>query len=417
MSDMSYLDPPIEIAATGVRLKIIAARLRTGGMRPYEADDMIDFGSTEPLLVDIASVEVETLESCRDACLAGLSRPLVILDIANTGLNLSDAITIRRDRDIPLVKGRLNAMARRFARTLEFEIRAQTARHFGAGTTVPRQQTPALIFLGQGSPLFLSLQTALMERGVTITSALTRTATREYLTSRRFTAALLDMTSTGRDTNDLDTFTPGEWLNGLPVLALIDGDTHLMGDVRSILSQCDEIIECQDSEPGFADRVADLSKKYFAGSPLQPSASAPASAIDQSTGIFSRRFLEAHLERQMVVAGTRSDALSIMTLKLIGNQRTDAGALASLARLVQNLLRETDCPAVVDPGTIAVSLPLTTYRGGVQLAERIAMTVADRDPLSELFLSWRVVEKRAFHTAQTFLEAGLTGPFTRLEAA
>ena len=417
MSDMSYLDPPIEIAATGVRLKIIAARMRTGGMRPYVAADMIDFGSTDPLLVDIASVEVETLESCRDACLAGLSRPLVILDIANTGLNLSDAITIRRDRDIPLVKGRLNAMARRIARALEFEIRAETARHFGAATTVPRQETPALIFLGQGSPLFLSLQTALMVRGVTITSALTRAATREYLTSRRFTAALLDMTSTGRDTNDLDTFTPGEWLNGLPVLALIDGDTHLLSDVRSILSQCDEIIECQDSEPGFADRVADVSKKYFAGSPLQPTLSAPTSAIDRSTGIFSRRFLEAHLERQMLVADTRSDALSIMTLKLIGNQRTDAGALASLARLVQNMMRETDCPAVVEPGTIAVSLPLTTYLGGVQLAERIAMTIADRDPLSELVLSWRVVEKRAFHTAQTFLEAGLTGPFTRLEAA
>jgi hypothetical protein len=360
---------------------------------------------------------VETLESCRDACLAGHSRPLVILDIANTGLNLSDAITIRRDRDIPLVKGRLNAMARRCARALEFRIRAETAGHFGTAMIGPRQQSPALIFLGKGSALFLSLQTALMERGVSITSALTRTATREYLTSRRFTAALLDMTPTGCDTSDLDRFTPGEWLNGLPVLALIDGDPHLPGDVHSILSQCDEIIECQDSEPGFADRVANLSKKYFAGSPLQPGASAPTRAIDRSTGLFSRRFLEAHLERQMIVADTRSDALSIMTLKLIGNQRTDAGALASLARLVQNLTRETDCPAFVEPGTIAVSLPLTTYLGGVQLAERIAMTVADRDRLCEPALSWRVVEKRAFHTAQTFLEAGLTGPFTRLEAA
>ena len=80
-------------------------------------------------------------------------------------------------------------------------------------------------------------------------------------------------------------------------------------------------------------------------------------------------------------------------------------------------MRETDCAAVVEPGTIAVSLPLTTYRGGVQLAKRIATTIAEDDRLAELVLNWRVVEKRAFHTSQTFLEAGLTGPFMRLEAA
>ena len=109
MSDLSYMDPPIEIAATGVRLKIIAARLRTGGMRPYDAAETIDFGSTDPLLIDIASAQIETLERCRDACDAGLARPLIILDTANTGLHLSDAITIRRDRDLSLVRGRAHA--------------------------------------------------------------------------------------------------------------------------------------------------------------------------------------------------------------------------------------------------------------------------------------------------------------------
>ena len=119
----------------------------------------------------------------------------------------------------------------------------------------------------------------------------------------------------------------------------------------------------------------------------------------------------------MHVADTQSNALSIMTLKLIGNQRTDTGARVSIARLVQNLMRDTDCAAVVEPGTLAISLPLTTYLGGVQLATRLARTVKDQDPGCKCVLSWRVVEKRAFHTAHTFLEAGLTGPFTRLEAA
>jgi GGDEF domain-containing protein len=417
MSDLSYLDPPIEIAATGARLKIVAARLRTGGMRPYGAAETIDFDSADPLLVDLASVHVETLKLCRDACLATLRRPLIILDIANAGLTLSDTITIRRDRDLSLVKGRLSAMARRSARVSEVEIRAQTARLFGARTAARRPPEPALIYLGQSSPLFLSLQSALATHGVSLTSALTRTSTRAYLTRRRFTAALMDMTSSGHSVQNLDRFAPDEWLNGLPVLALIDGDSRLPEDVRSILLQCDEIIECQDGEPDVAVRILELIEGYLTESPLQPTASVPAAATDRVTGLFSRRFLEAHLERQMAIADNRCDALSIMTLKLTGNPRTVPSALASLAQCVQNLMRETDCAAVVEPGTIAVSLPLTPYRGGVHLANRIALAVSEQDLLIELILNWRVVEKRACHTAQSFLEAGLTGPFMRLDAA
>jgi GGDEF domain-containing protein len=227
----------------------------------------------------------------------------------------------------------------------------------------------------------------------------------------------MDMTSSGHSVQNLDRFAPDEWLNGLPVLALIDGDSRLPEDVRSILLQCDEIIECQDGEPDVAVRILELIEGYLTESPLQPTASVPAAATDRVTGLFSRRFLEAHLERQMAIADNRCDALSIMTLKLTGNPRTVPSALASLAQCVQNLMRETDCAAVVEPGTIAVSLPLTPYRGGVHLANRIALAVSEQDLLIELILNWRVVEKRACHTAQSFLEAGLTGPFMRLDAA
>ena len=417
MSDLSYMDPPIEIAATGVRLKIIAARLRTGGMRPYDAAETIDFGSTDPLLIDIASAQIETLERCRDACDAGLSRPLIILDTANTGLHLSDAITIRRDRDLSLVRGRLHAMARRSARMIEVEIRAETARQFGAAFAAQRPLEPALIYVGQSSPLFLSLQSALEAQGVSLTSALSQASTLEYLASRRFTSVLWDMTSSGFGIQNVNQFAVGDWLNGLPILALVDGGSRLSEDVRCMLSQCDDIIECQHGEPDVAARIADLVEKYLAACPVQPTAAIPAGATDRATGLFSRRFLEAHLERQMTVADKRSDALSILTLKLIGDRRSDPVALESLARCVQKLMRETDCPAVVETGTISLSLPLTTYRGGVHLANRIALAVSEQDPVSELVLSWRVVEKRAYHTAQSFLEAGLTGPFMRLEAA
>lgn len=253
MADMSYMDPIIEIVATRARLKIIAARLCTGAIHPCAAGDMIDFGSTDPLLVDMASVGVVTLERCQDACPAGYARSLIILDTANTRLLLSDTITIRQGRDIVRVKGRLTAMARR-------------------------------------------------------------------------------------------------------------------------------------------DRPDD-------------------------TGLFSRRFLQAHLERQMVVADTYSQALSIMALKPVGDRRAGENALAPLARCVQGLVGKTDFAAAVEPGTLAVSLPLTTYRGGVELARRMAARVAQEHALSGPGLTWRVIDMRAFHTAQTFLEAAPTGPFMRLQAS
>jgi len=50
MLDLSFLDPPIEVAASSPRLDMILSRLRAHGMRAYPASDPIDFEATEPLL-------------------------------------------------------------------------------------------------------------------------------------------------------------------------------------------------------------------------------------------------------------------------------------------------------------------------------------------------------------------------------
>ena len=167
MPDLTYMDPPIEVAATGVRFKIVAARLRSGGMRPYASGDRVDFEASDPLLIDLASVSKDVLQACRKACLRGLSRRLIILDTAEAGLFLSDVLTVRRDRDLVMLKGRLSAMARREARSMEVEIRAETAQAFGiVPSAASPDMVPELLYLGQSSPMFLSLQNALRAKGV-----------------------------------------------------------------------------------------------------------------------------------------------------------------------------------------------------------------------------------------------------------
>ena len=419
MSDTSYLDPPIEIAATSPRLEMILARMRSSGMRPYPASQPLDFNSTGPLLVDIASVTRMTLEHCARACAAGLSRPMAILDVADTGLNLSDVITLRRDRDLTMLKGRLAALSRRESRNMEVSIRAETAREFGLAPPVTAGDArPELIYVGEGSPIFLSLQGALKARGLSLTAAISRSTVRDYLSSRRFAAALFDLTSEeALETAYIEGPPSGDMLNNVPIFALVNGESQTSEAMKSIQAYPDEIIECQDKASLVANRIDVLARRYNAMRPITPSTALAPAARDLATGLFSRRFLESHLERQIEVAEQRAEPLSLVMLKLTGERRSERRVLKTLADCLQPLLRETDCAAALSAGILGISLPTTPYRGGARLATRIATHVADLDTLSDVVLNWRVVEKRAYHSAKTFLDSGLQGPFMRLEAA
>jgi two-component system cell cycle response regulator PopA len=419
MSDMSYLDPPIEIAATSPRLEMILARMRSTGMRPYPASEPPDFNSTGPLLVDIASVTRTTLEHCARACAAGLSRPMVILDVADAGLDLTDVITLRRDRDLAMLKGRLSALARRQARNMEVSIRAATAREFGITPPITaRDAAPELIYVGEGSPIFLSLQGALKSRGLSLTAAISSSTARDYLSSRRFAAALFDLTSDDAlETAYIEGPPSGDLLSNVPIFALVNGDSQTSEAMKSIQAHADEIIECQNQAPLVASRIEILARRYSAMRPITLSTDLPPAARDLATGLFSRRFLESHLERQIAVADQRAEPLSLVLLKLTGERRTDRKVLKAMAECLHPLLRDTDCAAALSAGILGISLPTTPYRGGATLATRIATHVSEAEVLADVVLSWRVVEKRAHHSAKTFLDSGLQGPFMRLEAA
>ena len=234
MSDMSYLDPPIEIAATSPRLELIMSRLRSSGLRPYAASEQLDFESNGPLLVDIESVSRTTLEYCARACMRGLSRPMIILDVSDVGLNLSDVITLRRDRDLTMLKGRLAALARRESRNAEVAIRAETARAFGMSPPDSSAHTsPELIYVGEGSPIFLSLQGALKARGLSLTAAISPSTVRDYLSSRRFTAALFDLTSEqALDAIHIQGPQAGDMLSSVPIFALAILFILMAGSIR-----------------------------------------------------------------------------------------------------------------------------------------------------------------------------------------
>ena len=420
MSDLSYMDPPIEVAATSPRLEMILQRLRTSGMRPRAAIEPVEFFEPAPLLIDLQSVGRQTIERCARACMMGLKRQLIILDADDTGLALTDAMTLHRDGDLSLLPGKLEAIARRAARAKEVEIRRETAIAMGAPLpNADPDATPDLLYLGNGSPLFLSLQGALKSRGIGVTAALSQRTAEDYLSQRRFAAALVDISANAADASSfIDWVQTGGQLTSLPVIGVIDRVSTLTAEHSSNIAASAEIVAVDGNLPAAIDRIEYLARRCLAEMPPVPDPSLSSKISDLVTGLFSRSFLEAHLVRQMAAAEDRKSPLSLITLKLTSETGPlSPAASRSLSQRLTPLLRETDCAAAFGAGTIVVSLPSTPYRGGVRLAERIAERVARTADLSGLTLSWRVVERRAYHTPKTLLGAGLTGPYSKIEAA
>lgn len=115
MNDLAYLDPPIEVLAASPRLDMILSRLRSGRMRPFRADFPISRASSEALLVDTKSLDRETLDHFIQN--AGETvRPILVLGDPAIATHFSNAVVVPRDRDLSVLRGRLDAVTRRSAR-------------------------------------------------------------------------------------------------------------------------------------------------------------------------------------------------------------------------------------------------------------------------------------------------------------
>ena len=151
MSDLSFLDPPIEIAAESPRTEMIFSRLKASGLRPYPAAHPIDFSAADPLLIDIATATRPILEALSRAAMVQVHRQIVLLDTSASQLpSAGETVILRRDRDLAGLKSRLTALARRSSRLREAEIRRDTAAAFGV--RIPQADltaVPSLLYIGE----------------------------------------------------------------------------------------------------------------------------------------------------------------------------------------------------------------------------------------------------------------------------
>lgn len=416
MIDLSFLDPPIEVAAAGPRLEMILTRLRSHGMRAYPASDPIDFDATEPLLIDLESLPVGLRE--RDIRLSDGAerRPLVLLTPDSQVADGVDALIVSRDSDLDMLRHRLASLVRRQARTAEFRIRMETAEKFGAAEiSPPPQRRPEVLYLGDGGVGFFSLRAALKAHDIPVTAALTLRTAADYLKSGRFAALLADLTPGGGDAaNHVDWSRAEASLTGTPLFVLTQSGADLTEAHLAALMVSTDLVEQSGDAEALAGRISRAISHHAASAPVLPAQLQATPSVDPDTGLFHRNFIKSHLERQISLSSERGEPLCVLTIKL---DEEFTPLLPELARVTRTCVRDTDCIAHFGNGTVIVSAPLTPYRGAVRLAERLMKAFARNSALEGLRLSWRVVEKRSYHTAGTLLAEGLSGPYTREYAA
>ena len=416
MSDLSFLDPPIEIAAEGARADLIFSRLRASGLRPYSAAYPLDFSAPDPLLIDIETATRPVLEALSRAAMVQVHRQVVLLDTSGAPLPTSgDAVFLRSDRDLPTLKSRLTALARRASRLREAEIRRDTAASFGVRIPLADfNAIPSLLYIGEGSPLYLSLQGPLRQRGIDLTAAISRDTARHYMGERRFAAALVDLESFGANAHATARWIAEEnGLGALPMIALTHPDLDLNAHQNSVISLATEVVDAAGRMATIASQIETVCRRLAALAPVMPAPTMASILTDSTTGLFSSRFLECHIARQMDVATQRVEPLSVLTFRLDPSLAVSAVVQQAFAELIRSQIRDTDCPALLAPGIFVISLPATPFRGGVRLADRISDVTARQAPLIGAGFGWRVIEKRAYHTPQSLLDAGLAGPMLR----
>lgn len=419
MLDFSFYDPPIEVAASSPRLEMIVARLKASGLRPYTAADAPDFSAPDPLLVDIESAPRVMLERLSRAAMIGTSRQVVILDTsARAAVQIDGVIHLRQDRDLAILKSRLAALARRASRQREASIRRETTLDLGAKLPpVDVDAVPALLYLGEGSPFFLSLQNGLTRRGVEMTAALSRQTARQHLTSKRFAAALIDITGARDDAGGIHQWiVEQDGLSGLPLIVAARPDTDFTERQLGLLSHAAAVIDPAGPEAAIITVIETQCRRLHAAAPMMPLPGLVLKVTDIVSGLFSRTFFEAHLPRQMKAATDQAESLSVLALRLDPAAAKSRDIQKAAGQTILRHIRDTDCAALMQPGVFAISLPATPYRGGVRLAERIDDALGGSG-FDHPGLSWRVTEKRNYHTPQTFLAASLIGPFVRTRIA
>ena len=418
MTDPLFLTCPIEVIAASPRLEMIKSKLRTAGLRPYVAEDKLS--QVDALFIDAMSASQEQLKLVHRQITRSTDRTIVLLSDGSTPA-IPNVIQIFGISDIESIPALLDMAARKRHRLQEVHLRAQTAKQIaGQNVYIPDSNALKLLFLGDGSSEFLALMAALRRDDVKMTAALTTLTAHQYLRDHQFDGMIVDIRrGTNVGSEFLSTYMSSDIAAKIPIYALRDKERVDPNYDSEQFTSITELVDANRDSDQLARTLTDLANYHAALTPLSPAQVNEYRIRDQFSPMFSATFLERHLHNQIEDVTDAPIPLCLMTLQITSRADGNAAgreAMPVLATSIQNALRQTDCAARLDWSTIGVSLSNTSYAGGVKLAQRLIGLLEEKHPciLRTCKLNWRVIERRAYHSATDLLSIGKTGPQTRV---
>ncbi len=392
--DHGFDNPQIEVLSESPRLEMLQARLRQAGLRPVRAAIPLDPARAEPLLLDTLTISSEQMRSfALDCAQSDATRLLVVLGAVPEALAALSILHLKDVDQIPTLLTRLSIRQREVRRQREHGLRSKTASKLGLQPNEgSKRQSHRILYLGESSLRFAPLRAALSNNQVDTVAALSQYTAQDYLSTGRFDAIVLHPQAPDDEAAKyLARFTPLAQ-NGSLKLFLIEEP-----GLRSQLppSQAHKVTSLLDATDApetiaidIASHLSNINRDVFRDNRLG------SRAHEQGTDLYTRPFLEAHLDTQFSECEATGEALSLLTVSITNNHEE----FKKVAAIVDKLLRDTDLAARLNANLICISLPATPYRGAVRLARRIEAAYDGQ-------LEWRAVERRRFHTIETLLAA------------
>lgn len=383
-NEQSFDAPVMHVVSESPRLEMLQARLRQAGIRPVPVRGNYLPPDSAPALIDLLTRDIQVQPED--------NRVLVTIGKQLDAPNKSE-IHLTDVGQIATLPARLAIRQREHLRRREIQLRARTSEKFAptAPAAQPREK-PRVLWLGHDAPFLNAIKASLASDDITLVAAISQLTAEDYLISGAFSTIVLCPSSMDDEAAKLlRTIKQIPMAQPPQVVLLLRPD--LANAFGHDIAGADQIVDLSPDLDFVAKRIQTIC--------MTPDTAADASyglsvsAQDPSTGLVSRDYLESHVEAQMAQADRLATSLS-----LIAVQFPSQADVKVLAQSVKPLLRETDLAARLDNSHICITLPNTQYRGAVVLARRIEETL-------DLAVTWRVIERRQFHTLKTLL-GGLT---------
>lgn len=332
---------------------------------------------------------------------------------SNSELELDVDIALSSDRALPLAKARFYFAQRTAARRAEVRLRQES--YIGMGYKLPpsiHDTCNDILYVGEASGHFLNLKSSLETKNFKLTAAFSTSTAFDYLHDHSFSAVLLN---TSAESINSDNFcamvSRSSNLINLPILAFSNNQEELSSNILNCVT---DLIDINSDMGNVSNQLIELVRNK---GPSAEEFAAPNNEVsDTITGLFTRVFFESHLERQIAWSSKYAQSLSIIVIKVEGQngQNADERDLSYTAKVMRTLLRIQDAPTRLDHSTLAVSMPGSSKTEAAHAARRIegvldatAFECEPDRPARQVRINWRIAELNQNQSLEQLLSTAL----------